>query len=267
MAGVSAMWRDCAINHAVPRVEMNRWLPPAVLGVLALSLYFSGVHRYLTVETLVLSKSGLESYVAQHRVLSVLLYVLAYIAIVALSIPGALLMTLLGGLLFGFWVGTTATVTGAAVGATLLFMVAGSSVGAALRSRGGAAVQRMAEGLRRDAASYMLFLRLVPVFPFALVNLAPAIVGVPLTTFVWTTLLGILPGTMAFTLAATSLGGVLDDKRAAYEACKTLGQPDCRVSLDVSTLVNPKLLLAFAALGVVALIPVVARRFWATDRT
>jgi uncharacterized membrane protein YdjX (TVP38/TMEM64 family) len=245
---------------------MKRWFPLAGLGVVAGALYSTGVHSYLSAEALVLSKASLEAHVAQHAVLSVVIYVLAYITIVALSIPGALLMTLLGGLLFGFWLGSAATVIAATTGATLLFLVARSSIGSALRNKGGETVQRMTEGLRRDAASYMLFLRLVPVFPFALVNLAPAIVGVPLKTFVWTTLVGILPGTMAFTLAATSLGGVLDDKRAAFEACRTLVQPGCQVSLDLSTLVNPKLLLAFAALGIVALIPVVVRRFWSTDR-
>jgi uncharacterized membrane protein YdjX (TVP38/TMEM64 family) len=246
---------------------VKRWLPLILLSVIALSLYLSGALRVLSAESIVLSKAGLEAMVAKFGTLAVLLFMLAYIGIVALSLPGALLMTLLGGVLFGFWVGAAATVIGATTGATLLFLIARSSLGVALRERGGETVQRMAEGLRKDAASYMLFLRLVPVFPFALVNLAPAIVGVPLRTFVWTTLVGILPGTLAFTLAATSLDGVLDDKRAAYEACKILGQPDCRISLDLSTLVSPKLLLAFAALGIVALIPVVVRRFWVTDRT
>jgi uncharacterized membrane protein YdjX (TVP38/TMEM64 family) len=178
-----------------------------------------------------------------------------------------LLMTLLGGLLFDFRIGSLANVFAATTGATLLFLVARSSIGTAFRDKGGATVLRMADGLRKDAASYMLFLRLVPVFPFALVNLAPALVGVPLPTFVWTTLVGILPGTLAFTLAATSLGSVIDDKRAAFEACKILARTDCQISLDLSTLVSPKLLMAFAALGIVALIPVVARRFWGSDKT
>ncbi len=241
----------------------KRWLPLAAVAVVALTLYLSGAFRFLSAESVVLSKSALEAMVAQHGYLAVVAFVIVYIALVALSLPGALLMTLLGGVLFGFWVGAAATVIGATCGATLLFLIARSSLGVALRDRGGETVQRMAEGLRKDAASYMLFLRLVPVFPFALVNLAPALVGVPLRTFIWTTLIGIMPGTLAFTFAATSLGGLLDDKRAAHEACKILGKSDCQISLDLSTLVSPRLLLAFAALGVVALIPVVARRIWA----
>ncbi|MGL4637571.1 MAG: TVP38/TMEM64 family protein [Beijerinckiaceae bacterium] len=246
---------------------MKRWLPILIIVGAALALYQSGLHVLLSAESLVLSKAWLAELVSKHYSLSILVFIMAYIAIVAMSLPGALLMTLLGGVLFGFSVGAVANILAATSGATLLFLAARSSIGSALRDKGGETVVRMAEGLRKDAASYMLFLRLVPVFPFALVNLAPAIVGVPLKTFFWTTLVGILPGTLAFTFAATSLGGVIDDKRAAFDACVAQNHNFCQISLDLSTLVSPKLLMAFAALGLVALIPVVARRFWTTDKT
>ncbi len=106
----------------------------------------------------------------------------------------------------------------------------------------------------------MLFLRLVPLFPFALVNLAPALVGVPLRTFVWTTFVGVMPASFTFSFAATSLDALLDERTAAFEACKILGRPDCSLSVDASMLVSPRLLIAFAGLGLLALVPVVARR-------
>ncbi len=240
--------------------SFRRWLPLIILAVVAALTIASGAHRWLSLEAIALHKGRLETFVDAHFVLALSLFMAIYTAVVALSIPGALLMTIVAGLLFPLWIAISAVVTAATLGATIVFLIASSSLGEALRAKGGASVARMTAGLKEDAASYMLFLRLVPVFPFALVNLAPAIVGVPLKTFIWTTLLGILPGTTAFVLAAASLDGLLDERRAIFEACRAAAQPDCRLSIDTSALVSPKLLLAFAALGVIALVPVVAKR-------
>lgn len=248
---------------SAPDSSLRRWLPLAVMAGVAILVVASGAHRWLSLDAVAMNKGRLEALVEGHFVLALLAFMAIYVLVTALSIPGALIMTLVGGMVFPFWIACLAVLVSATTGATILFLVARSSLGDALRNRGGESVARMSAGLREDAASYMLFLRLVPLFPFALVNIAPAIVGVPLKTFVWTTFAGILPGTMAFTLAANSLDGVLDERRAVYEACKTLGQSDCRLTIDVSTLVSPKLLLAFAALGVIALIPVIAKRIFA----
>jgi uncharacterized membrane protein YdjX (TVP38/TMEM64 family) len=250
-------------NSASGSAGFRKWLPLAVILALAAGIFLSGAHKLISFETIALHKTALKSIVEQNIIGALLLYCAAYIAITALSIPGALIMTIAGGLLFNFWVGSAATILSATLGATLLFLIARSSLGESLRNKGGDTVQRMAAGLKADAASYMLFLRLVPVFPFALVNLAPALVGVPLKTFIWTTLIGILPGTMAFTLAASSLDGVIDERKAVFDACKSARGSNCQLSLDLSTLVSPKLLLAFAALGCIALIPIIAKRFWA----
>ena len=231
--------------------------------MVTLGIVLSGAHRLISFETIAVHKTALKALVEQNIVGALLLFCAAYIAITALSIPGALIMTITGGLLFNFWVGSAAVLVSATTGATVLFLIARSSLGETLRKTGGDTIQRMTEGLKSNAASYMLFLRLVPVFPFALVNLACAIVGVPLKTFVWTTLVGILPGTMAFTLAASSLDGVMDERKAVFDACTLTGRTNCQLSFDLSTLVSPKLLMAFAALGCIALIPIVAKRFWA----
>jgi uncharacterized membrane protein YdjX (TVP38/TMEM64 family) len=245
---------------AKPPSALRRWAPLALLVVAAGGFIASGAHKALSLESIALNKAALEAYVDAHQVAGALLYMTIYIIVVALSLPGALIMTLMGGLLFGLWLGTALTVVGATIGATVLFLVARSSVGEALRIKGGAAVTRMSKGLNEDAAAYLLFLRLVPAFPFALVNLAAAVVGTKLSTFVWTTLIGILPGSFAFTLAATGFDGVLDQQRMLFEACRAAGEPDCRIALDLSSLISKPLLLAFAALGLVALIPVMAKR-------
>jgi uncharacterized membrane protein YdjX (TVP38/TMEM64 family) len=250
------------LKPAKPPSALRRWAPLALLVAVSGGLIASGVHKALSLESIVLNKAALEAYVDAHLVAGALIYMSVYIIVVALSLPGALIMTLVGGLLFGLWLGTALTLVGATLGATALFLIARSSVGEALRAKGGAAVARMSEGLNADAASYLLFLRLVPVFPFALVNLAAAVVGIKLTTFIWTTLIGILPGSFAFTLAATGFDGVLDQQRDLFIACRATGQTDCRIALDLSSFISKPLLLAFAALGLVALIPVVAKRVW-----
>jgi uncharacterized membrane protein YdjX (TVP38/TMEM64 family) len=240
----------------------RRWLPLVAIGLLIVAIFASGIHRYLTLESITMNKGRLEALVDANLLLALLLYLVVYIAIIALSIPGSLVMTIAGGLVFPLWIAIPAVVVSATTGATLIFLIARSSLGEALRARSGETVQRMTDGLKEDAASYMLFLRLVPLFPFALVNIAPALVGVPLKTFVWTTLIGILPPSTAFSLAANSLDGLLDERKAAFQACLTQGKTDCALAIDLSALVSPKLLMAFAALGVVALVPVIAKRFF-----
>jgi uncharacterized membrane protein YdjX (TVP38/TMEM64 family) len=237
-----------------------------LLALLALGalVFATGAQRWLSLEAIVLNKEKLETFVNGNLLLALAVFCLTYVMIIALSIPGSLLMTFAGGLVFPFWIGAPAVVFSATAGATLLFLIARSSLGEALRTRGGETIARMTEGLRNDAVSYMLFLRLTPIFPFALVNLAPALVGIPLRTFVWTTFVGIMPASVAFTLASNSLDGLLDEQKAAFDACLATGRSDCLLAVDLSMLISPKLLIAFAALGVIALIPVIARQFFAS---
>jgi uncharacterized membrane protein YdjX (TVP38/TMEM64 family) len=240
---------------------LTRWLPLAVILVVALIFVLSGAHKAFTLHNLAINKARLEAAVDSNIFLAVVAYILAYIVFVALSLPGALIMTLTGGILFSYWIAVPATVLGATLGATVLFLVARSSLGEAMRSSSSGSVAKLAAGIRADAVSYLLFLRFTPVFPFPLVNLAPAIVGVPLVTFVWTTLVGVTPATLAYTLAAANLDGLIDDKKKAFDACVAAQQTGCAIDIELSTLVSPKLLMAFVALGVVALIPIIARRF------
>jgi uncharacterized membrane protein YdjX (TVP38/TMEM64 family) len=118
----------------------------------------------------------------------------------------------------------------------------------------------LAEGFRADAFSYLLFLRLVPIFPFWLVNLVPALAGVRLPVFAAATAIGILPGTFAFAFVGAGLTSVITAQGTAYRACLAAGRSDCRLDFDLKAAVTPELLIALAALGVLALIPVVVKR-------
>jgi uncharacterized membrane protein YdjX (TVP38/TMEM64 family) len=115
-------------------------------------------------------------------------------------------MTVAGGLLFGLWMGATLAIVGATAGAVILFLIARFLVGDALRARAGPFLKRMAEGFERNAFAYLLFLRLVPAFPFWAVNLVPALVGVRQRSFVAATLIGIIPGTLAYASVGDGLG-------------------------------------------------------------
>jgi uncharacterized membrane protein YdjX (TVP38/TMEM64 family) len=116
-------------------------------------------------------------------------------------------------------------------------------------------------GFREDAFCYLLFLRLVPV-PFWLVNLAPAMLGVRLPTFVAATAIGILPATVAFAMFGAGLGSVVAAQEAQYGACVAAQRTDCAVHFDLSDVLTPTLVAALVALGLLALVPVVARRLF-----
>ena len=264
-------------SHDTPRVSgpaarpsgIGRWLPLIVLGAGMALVPALGLHKYLSFKSIGLNYEALQHLIADHTVAALALYVLVYVAVVALSLPGATIMTLAGGLLFGWRLGAPATVIGATIGATLVFLVARSSLGPVLAARGGEAVRKLGAGFRDNALSYLLFLRLTPVFPFFLVNLVPGLVGVPLATFVTATFLGIIPATTAFSIAGSGLGSVVAAQNAVYKACLAQHPADaataCVYEIDVRSLVTWELLAAFAALGLVALIPVALGKWRKTD--
>ena len=246
-----------------PRPGWVRFLPLGLLALALVGFIASGLHRYLTLVAFIGSREQLATWVSAHQVLALLGFVLVYTVAVAVSVPGASLLTVAGGFLFGGLVGGAAAVIAATLGATLVFLAAGTSFGAMLQARAGPFLTRLQKGFEQDAAAYMLFLRLVPAFPFWAVNLAPALIGVRLWTFVWTTFVGIIPGTFAFAFAGAGIDSVALAQKQAYESCLASGAQGCTMHLYLHQLVTPQLIGAFAALGVVALIPVLVRR-WRT---
>jgi uncharacterized membrane protein YdjX (TVP38/TMEM64 family) len=248
-----------------PRNAIKQWGPLVLLAGLMALAFAMGWHKLLSFKTIGLNYEALRAFIADNLALAVLAYVAIYIAVVALSLPGALVMTLSGGLLFGWQIAAPATVVAATIGATIVFLVARSSFGDALARRAGPWIAKLQEGFKENALSYLLFLRLVPAFPFFVVNLAPALLGVPASTFIIGTGLGIIPGTLAFSVAGSSLGSIVEAQNALYKDCIARSgdgaESTCTYSIDPGTLVTSELLLAFALLGAVALIPV-AYKTW-----
>lgn len=242
-------------------MSWRRWLPVAIVLALAALVLLSDWRSVLSLETLVRNRMAIDAFLAEHRLAGLVIYMLLYIAVVALSVPGAVWLTLTGGFLFGVLIGAAATVVSATIGATIIFMIAQSAIGEALLRRAGPRAGRIAEDIRADAFNYLLFLRLVPVFPFFLVNLAAALVAMPLTTFVAATMIGVIPGTVAFTLAGAGLDSVIAAQASSFEACVAAGRTDCTVDFDPSHVLTPKLVAALVALGVIALIPVIVKRW------
>lgn len=236
--------------------DLRRWLPIMALVLLMGVGFALGWHEHLSLSTLIRERQALMDFVAANLLTALSAYILIYAVSVALSFPGASLLTIAGGFLFGWVAAGFATIFAATVGATAVFLAARSSLGAALKARAGPFITKLSSGFRENAMSYLLFLRLTPVFPFWLVNIAPAVFNVPVGTYVAATLVGIIPGTFAFAFIGSGLDSLIEAQEAANPGCAAAGT--CK--LEVSAFVTTEMLLAFAALGIASLIPVVLKR-------
>lgn len=214
-----------------------------LLGLVAFFLF--GGHRLIGFEQVAEHSEALIAWVDRWGVWAALVFGISYAAMVAFSIPGAALATLLGGFLFGIPLGVVTTVLGATAGSVAVFLAARTACGDLLRAKAGSAVGRMEAGFRENALSYLLFLRLVPVFPFWLVNLVPAFLGVRLRIFVVATLFGIIPGSVVYVAVGSGLGELV----AAGEAP------------DLAIIFRPSILLPILGLAFLALLPIAVKRF------
>jgi uncharacterized membrane protein YdjX (TVP38/TMEM64 family) len=237
-----------------------RFVPLVAIATLSILIWLMGWHRHLTFESFVHQHAVLHGFIARDLAGAIAAYTITYILAVALSVPGALLLTVAGGTLFGAVLGGVAALIGATVGAICIFLIAKSALGEHLVRRAGPRVASIAEGFRVDAFSYLLFLRLVPIFPFWLVNLVPALCGVSLKTFALATVLGMIPGTFAFTFVGAGLESVVVAQEADYRACIAAGTPECRLDFHLKSVITPEILTALVALGILALVPIVVTR-------
>lgn len=197
-----------------------------------------GGHRYLSLDAIKANRDALLAFTQAHFAASLAIAFVVYVAATAFSLPGGLVLSLTVGFLFGRWIGTALVVVAATIGATLVFTAARYVFADAARRRLGAFGERINAGFTENAFSYLLFLRLVPLFPFFLVNLAPAFTSIPLATYALATFVGVIPGTFVF----VNLG-------------QTLGRIE-----SLQGLVSAETLGAFALLGVFALVPVAIRK-------
>jgi uncharacterized membrane protein YdjX (TVP38/TMEM64 family) len=243
-----------------PRLSLRRLLPLLVIAAASGIVIAMGWHRQLSFEALARHYEALRAFIAAHEATALLAFTGLYVAVVALSLPVGVYLTVTGGILFGALLGGTAVIIGATLGAIIIYLIARSALGEPLLRRAGPLARKLAQGFRDDAFSYLLFLRLIPIFPFWLVNLVPALAGVRLATFAAATALGIIPATFVFAFFGEGLDSVIDAQQAAFHACLAEGRPDCRLEFDLHAALTPRLLLALVALGVLALVPVVVKK-------
>ena len=215
-----------------------------VIAVAITLVFIFDLQSYLSFEVLRENRAMLQQWVAENYIVAVLVYTVIYILMTSFSVPGALVATITGGFLFGLY-STIYTVVGATIGATFVFLAAKTALGGFLKKRAGDGFNKIQEGFNKDAFFYLLSLRLIPAFPFFLVNLAPAFFGVRLSTFVVATMLGIIPGSAVFTYLGVGVG--------------TLFEGNEPVTAD--TFFRIEIIIALLALGFLSLIPVVYKRF------
>jgi len=218
---------------------LRRVLPLLLLAAAVGGFFAAGLGRFLTFETLAGHRQELLDWVARAGILAPVAYIVLYAVVAALSVPGGVFLTVAGGFLFGTWLGGLTALIGATIGASILFLIARTSFGDLLRRRAGPFLRRVEAGFQENGASYLLFLRLVPLFPFWLVNLVPAFFGVSLRLFVLCSFFGMAPG--AFVYAGVGAGA--DALLAAGRA------PDLHI------IFAPRVLLPLIALAVLSLLP------------
>jgi uncharacterized membrane protein YdjX (TVP38/TMEM64 family) len=183
----------------------RRWLLAALLVLGVAGFYALGLHSYLSWGYLRAHLDELEAWVGGHYFLALGLFFLAYVAVTALSLPAATVLSLAAGVLFGRWVGTALVLLAATLGATLAFLSSRYLLRDWVRRRFGARLAAVDAGVERDGAYYLLTLRLVPAFPFFLVNLAMGLTPMRAWTFAWVSLVGMLPGTFLYVHTAATL--------------------------------------------------------------
>ena len=250
-----------------PARRVLRFLPILLLVLALVAVLATGAHEALSLEELVEQRMALRAYVTEHLGRAVAYYVLVYVVAVSLSLPGSWWFTVTGGFLFGWLMGGVLAVISATLGATVIFFAASTSFGELLARKAGPRLQRLADGFRRNAFTYMLTLRLIPVIPFWINNIAPALFEVRLRTFALATLLGIIPGTFAFAVAGDGLDSVLAVQQELLDACRARGETHCRVSIGAGDLVTPELIAAIAALGLMGFLPMLFRRWFGKSLT
>jgi uncharacterized membrane protein YdjX (TVP38/TMEM64 family) len=221
----------------------------AIFGLCA-AAWKTGAVQALYWPSLVAHRAAWAAWVAGHPIAAPFAFIGMYAFAVAMSLPVGLWLSLLGGLLFGTWMGAVLTVIGASGGAILLFLLARGLLSPFLDAKFARQIGKLRPGLERDGFGYLLALRLMPVFPFWLVNLAPALIGMRLMPYVAATILGMIP--TSFVLNAVGAG--LADTLAA----------GARPSAEI--LLKPEILIPLLALAALAIMPAIWRQWHSRTR-
>lgn len=226
--------------------NITRLIPLAAI-LIAAGLGFVFLRDVLSFEALAANREALEVFRDQNYLMATLLFVTAYAVIVGFSLPGATIATLTGGFLFGTFPGVFFNVAGATIGATAIFLAAKNGLGdklAAKMDQAEGRLQRFKSELDRSQWSVLFVIRLVPIIPFFVANLLPALVGVPLHRFLVSTFLGIIPGALIYTSVGAGLGAVLDAGETP----------------DLGIIFEPHILLPLLGLAAFSVLPIIVRK-------
>lgn len=225
-------------------MKVTRWLPIFFLIAGLATFFYLGLYRYLTFAALQQHHQFLSQWTSQHYLLAVLLYIIIYILAVAISVPGAVFFTLIGGFLFGIIPGIFYVLVSSTIGATLLFLAVRTALGDWLKKKAKGWVAKMEQGFQENAFSYLLILRFIPIFPFWIINIVPALLGVPLITFIIATFIGVIPGSLVY----VSIGSGLSNLFA-------LGQTP-----NLGIIFTPRFLLPLLGLAVLSFLPILYKK-------
>jgi len=226
--------------------QCKQWLPLLLILIIFILIFSTGLNTYLSFESLKKHHTFLLAWTHGHVYLSALIFVVIYTLAVAVSIPGATFLTLLGGFLFGSVFGSMLVVISATMGATLLYFAVKSSLGNWFAHKAAGWSGRMRQGFQKHAFCYLLFLRLVPIFPFWVINIVPSILGVRASTFVIATFLGIIPGSVIYVMLGSGLNHILASNQTP----------------NLSILLDSKVLYPLLVLAVLSLLSVIYQTFF-----
>lgn len=209
-----------------------------LLAAIPVAIHFSGLSGYLTFEGLKNHRSVLEQAVATHYLLSVLLYIIFYI-LTAFAVPGALILTVAGGFLFGILAGVIYTIAGATIGGVSAFLLSRYVLGNWFQARYNQQLEQFNSQLEQNGDLYLVFARLIPILPFFLVNYLCGLTRVRVSTFVWATAAGIFPASLVYAFAGTQIGAIA----------------------SLGDLISPRLVISFLFLSLLTLLPFTWRKF------
>ena len=220
---------------------LKRWILLIFLLILLGLFFYFRLYQYLSFDSLKANRALLLAWSKQHLIWVELGFIGIYTISVACSIPGATFVTLAGGFLFGPWFGTLWVVISATLGALIVFLAVELALRDWVAKKAAKWLKSMEQGFQHNAFSYLLFLRLLPLFPFWLVNIVPALLGVSKRTFVIATFIGIILGSFVYVLVGNGLGHVFDANQT----------PNLGIIFD------PKVMIPLLALALLSLVPVV----------
>jgi uncharacterized membrane protein YdjX (TVP38/TMEM64 family) len=244
------------------RPGRRRWpvRPAAAIALIVILCVGVWISYSISLDMLVDRREALRGFVEARPWTAAFIYTAGYASAVALSLPGAAVLTVAGGLAFGWKLGAPLALMAGTVGSMVFLLLARGACGRLLARSAGPRAQRLAEGFRSDAFNYLLSLRLLPVVPYWLVNLAAALAAIPLRIFIVATLLGFVPVALALSVAGAGLDDAVSEQVLQRERCRQEGREPCRLDLGLFALLSPSTLIGLGMLGGLALLPVVARQ-------